>query len=71
MPSVVSQADAMVKIAAVDEGFAGTRVFYSQVGFDDALIGQIESERKVGQSASLLKAAFDRMNNGTDDTQGA
>lgn len=33
MPSVVSQTDAMVKIASVVPGFAGTDVFFEQIGF--------------------------------------
>lgn len=33
MPSVVSQTDAMIKIASVVPGFAGTDVFFEQIGF--------------------------------------
>ena len=35
MPSVVSQTDAMVKIASVVPGFAGTSVFFEQIGFPE------------------------------------
>ncbi|NGM16962.1 phage portal protein [Eggerthellaceae bacterium zg-893] len=45
-PSVVSQADAMVKVAAADPDFAGTDVFYEGIGFDQATIERIASERR-------------------------
>lgn len=45
MPSIVSQADAMVKIAAADQSFAGTSVFYEQMGFDEATRRRIMSDK--------------------------
>ena len=35
MPSIVSQTDAMVKVASVVPGFAGTDVFFEQLGFPE------------------------------------
>lgn len=61
MPSVVSQADAMTKIAAVDDGFAGTTAFYSQVGFDDATIEQIQAEKAGNIGESFIKLLADRV----------
>ena len=43
MPSIVSQADAMVKIAGVVPEFAGTEVFWEQLGFSE------DMRRKVVQ----------------------
>ena len=43
MPSIVSQADAMVKIASVVPEFAGTEVFWEQLGFSE------DMRRKVVQ----------------------
>ncbi len=44
MPSVVSQTDAMVKIASVVPGFAGTDVFFEQIGFPEDMRRKAESE---------------------------
>lgn len=56
MPSIVSQADAMVKIAAADQGFAGTSVFYEQMGFDEATRRRILSEKRRSQARMMLNA---------------
>jgi len=61
MPSVVSQADAMVKIATVDDGFAGTSAFYAQVGFDDALIQQIAAEKQGRIGDTVLSQLLERV----------
>ena len=44
MPSVVSQTDAMTKLAAVVPGFAGTDVFWEQVGFPEDMRRKVETE---------------------------
>ena len=44
MPSVVSQTDAMVKIASVVPGFAGTDVFFEQIGFAEDMRRKAENE---------------------------
>ena len=54
MPSVVSQTDAMVKIASVVPGFAGTDVFFEQIGFAEDTRKKAESEiRRSNASFSL------------------
>ena len=44
MPSVVSQTDAMVKIASVVPGFAGTDVFFENIGFAEDMRRKVENE---------------------------
>ena len=67
MPSVVSQTDAMVKIASVVPGFAGTDVFFEQIGFAEDMRKKAESEiRRNGASftlASVLEGAANRAAN--------
>lgn len=53
MPSVVSQTDAMVKIASVVPGFAGTDVFFEQIGFAEDMRRKAMNEIK-GQNAQLM-----------------
>ena len=64
MPSVVSQTDAMVKIASVVPGFAGTDVFFEQIGFAEDMRRKAENEIKRNSAsftlASLLNS--DRAN---------
>lgn len=58
MPSVVSQTDAMTKLAAVVPGFAGTDVFWEQVGFPEDMRRKVETE--VLQNVGLnVIAAYD------------
>lgn len=58
MPSIVSQADAMVKIAAADPDFAGTSVFYEQMGFDEATRDRIKSEKTKKANTAAINALF-------------
>lgn len=53
MPSVVSQADAMMKIASVVPGFAGTPTFFEQLGMAE------DVRRKVLNELSRSQASFD------------
>lgn len=53
MPSLVSQADAMMKIASVVPGFAGTDTFFEQIGMAE------DVRRKVRNELSRSRAAFD------------
>lgn len=54
MPSVVSQTDAMIKIASVVPGFAGTDVFFEQIGFSEDMRRKTKSEiRRNGASFTL------------------
>lgn len=54
MPSVVSQTDAMVKIASVVPGFAGTDVFFEQLGFAEDMRRKVENEIARNQGALVL-----------------
>lgn len=54
MPSVVSQTDAMVKIASVVPGFAGTDVFFEQIGFAEDMRKKAENEIKRNNASFSL-----------------
>ena len=54
MPSVVSQTDAMVKIASVVPGFAGTDVFFEQIGFAEDMRRKAENEIKRNSASFTL-----------------
>lgn len=54
MPSVVSQTDAMVKIASVVPGFAGTDVFFEQIGFAEDTRKKAESEIRRNAGGFVL-----------------
>ena len=54
MPSVVSQTDAMVKIASVVPGFAGTDVFFEQIGFAEDMRRKVENEIARNEGALVL-----------------
>lgn len=58
MPSIVSQADAMVKIASVVPGFAGTNVFFEQLGFPEDIRRQARQEISQAQSQQLINSIF-------------
>ena len=45
-PSVVSQADAAVKMASADDGFAGSDVWYEMFGFDTPTIARINAYKR-------------------------
>ena len=62
MPSVVSQTDAMVKIASVVPGFAGTDVFFEQIGFAEDMRRKAENEIRRNAGAFSLSQV---LNNGT------
>lgn len=54
MPSIVSQTDAMVKLAASVPGFAGTDTFWEQVGFSEDMRRKVESEINRNQGGFVL-----------------
>lgn len=58
MPSIVSQADAMVKIAAADPSFAGSSVFYEQMGFDKSQRDRIQSDKNMAASTRAIDEIF-------------
>jgi hypothetical protein len=48
----------MVKIAAADPSFAGSSVFYEQMGFDEATRDRIISEKTKAANTAALNALF-------------
>lgn len=72
MPSIVSQADAAVKIAAADQGFAGTDVFYEMLGFDAATVARIRSDKaKARAEAAISSLIAPKEGQGGDTAQPA
>ena len=63
--SLAARTDAALKIASVDEGFAGSAVFHEMVGMDEATIAQLESERARAASAAMVTALFGGAENET------
>lgn len=59
MPSVVSQTDAMTKLAAVVPGFAGTDVFWEQVGFPEDMRRKVETEILQNVGLQMIAAVTD------------
>ena len=59
-PTVSAQADAMSKLAAVDPAFAGTRVYYEGLGFDEPTVRRIMSDRRRAQNARTLSDILER-----------
>ena len=67
MPSVVSQTDAMVKIASVVPEFAGTDVFFEQIGFAEDMRRKAENEIARNRSAFDLSNLLNGANNGNSE----
>ena len=61
MPSVVSQTDAMVKIASVIPGFAGTDVFFEQIGFPEDMRRKAMGEIADAETRQATNAALSAM----------
>lgn len=59
MPSVVSQTDAMVKIASVVPGFAGTDVFFEQIGFPEDMRRKTQQEIAANMGMQVVAAMAD------------
>lgn len=55
MPSIVSQTDAMVKVASVVPGFAGTDVFFEQLGFPEDMRRKAIAEINRNAGAFVLR----------------
>lgn len=60
MPSIVSQADAMVKIAQVVPEFAGTDTFFEQVGMSEDMRRKVISEMRRKRAAMELAEAMEK-----------
>ncbi len=58
MPSLVSQTDAMIKIASAVPEFAGTDVFWEELGFAEDTRRRIRSEIRDAQASSLVTQAL-------------
>ena len=64
MPSIVSQADAMIKIASAVPEFAETSVFWEELGFPEDTRRRIMSEIKANTASQLVTAALLGAENG-------
>lgn len=62
MPSIVSQADAMIKIASVVPGFAGTDTFFEQIGMAEDVRRKVQNEIRRNQAAAALNAMLEGSN---------
>ena len=71
MPSVVSQTDAMVKVASVVPGFAGTDVFFEQIGFAEDMRKKALSEIRENAAAEAANAAVTAMFGGEENANTA
>lgn len=58
MPSVVSQADAAVKIAAAVPGFAGTESFWKMVGMPEDARREVRQEVERANASAMLAQIF-------------
>lgn len=58
MPSVVSQADAAVKIASVVPGFAGTQSFWKMVGMPEDARNEVIAETAAANAQAMLSQIF-------------
>ena len=58
MPSIVSQADAMIKVASVVPAFAGTDTFFEQLGFSEDIRRRIKSDIAASEGNTILNAIF-------------
>ena len=65
MPSIVSQADAMIKVASVVPEFAGTDTFFEQLGFSEDIRRRIKSDIAKNQGEAILSSIFGA-NNGAN-----
>lgn len=56
LPSIVSQADAMVKVAASAPWVAESEVFFEEVGFDDATRKRLMSDKAKIEAKAMLQS---------------
>ena len=56
MPSIASQADAMVKIASVVPGFANTEVFWENLGFSEDMRAKVMQQMEANANSAALRA---------------
>ena len=58
MPSIVSQTDAMMKIAATVPGFAGTDTFWEQIGFTEDMRKKVAEEIRRNNANMVVAELF-------------
>lgn len=66
MPSVVSQADAMLKIAQVVQWMPESDVFLEELGFSDDQMQRLRSDRAKSQSRALVARYSQGLNTASD-----
>ena len=64
--SLPARTDSAMKIASVDEGFAGSTPFREMVGMDESTIARLESEQTKAASAAMAVALFGGAGDETD-----
>ena len=69
MPSIVSQADAMVKIAGVAPFVTESEVFWERIGFDEATRRRIMAAKREGDSVRMVDRAYS-LPQSTEETDG-
>ena len=65
MPSVVSQADAMTKIASVAPWIAESEVFLEEVGFDEGQRKRMINAKRVNEARQQIMMLEDEQNENT------
>lgn len=70
--SLASRTDAALKVASVDEAFAGSDDFYRMTGFDEAAIARLRSARRREQARAAIYAdiASQGANGGETQSEG-
>lgn len=58
LPSVVSMADAAVKIAGAVDGFAGTSYFWKMIGLPEDARREIEQEQQNAMTQTIINGVF-------------
>lgn len=68
IPSIASQTDAVIKQASAVPEFANTRVFWEQLGYDDAQIARILSDIRKSRAQNAMNALLGRGDANGDTT---
>lgn len=64
MPSLVSQADAAIKIATAAPWFAESNVFLEELGFSEDVVQRLETQRRQYQADQILNSVALEVTNG-------
>ena len=56
--SLAARTDSAMKIATIDDAFAGSQEFYGMVGFDDAAIARLEEQKSRATTDAAIAALF-------------